>query len=81
MKRKCYAIKNNGKPCFANVTDAWPVQTCHIHNPNGKFRQQLKAKGMGKNYIVKCDHKWYMKNEGIQCKNCLAIWQKEDTNQ
>jgi hypothetical protein len=74
--KKCYATKNNGKTCFANVTAAWPAQTCHIHDPNGKFRQQLKAKGMGKSYVVKCEHKWYMREEGIQCEKCLLVWQK-----
>jgi hypothetical protein len=75
--KKCIAIKNNGKRCFGNVTAAWPVQTCHIHDPNGKFRQQLKRKGMGKSYVVRCDHKWYMRDKGIQCDHCSAIWQKE----
>jgi len=79
---KCIAIKNNGKTCFANVTAAWPAKTCHIHDPNGKFRQQLKRKGIGKNYVVRCEHKWYMRDKGIQCIKCFVIWEKEeDTNQ
>ena len=75
--KKCIATKNNGKRCFGNVTAAWPVQTCHIHDPNGKFRQQLKRKGIGKSYVVKCDHKWYMREQGIECHHCSVIWQKE----
>jgi hypothetical protein len=77
--KKCYAKKNNGKTCFGKVTG--PGQVCHIHDPNGKFRQQLKRKGMGKGYVVACEHKWYMREKGIQCERCLSIWQKEDSNQ
>lgn len=72
--RKCYAKKNNGKTCFANTTGS--NHFCHIHDPNGKFRQQLKRKGMGKDYVVRCDHTWYMREEGIQCTKCLIIWDK-----
>jgi hypothetical protein len=69
--KKCYAKKNNGKTCFAKVNDS--NYFCHIHDPNGKFRQQLKRKGMGKDYVVRCDHKWYMRDEGIQCIKCLVV--------
>jgi hypothetical protein len=24
-----------------------------------------------------CNHKWYMRDEGITCKNCLIIWKPE----
>ena len=78
--KKCIAIKNNGKTCFANVTASWPTQTCHIHDPKGKFRQQLKRKGMGKDYVVKCEHKWYMRDPGIQCTKCLVIWESDEAS-
>ena len=74
--KKCYATKNDGKTCFANV--AHPKQYCHIHDPNGKFRQQLKRKGMGKGYTPKCDHTWYMREPGIQCTKCLVIWESDE---
>lgn len=74
MDRKCIATKNNGKMCFAKVTAPWPTRTCHIHDPNGKFRQQLKQKGMGKGYVVKCNHTWYMREAGVTCTRCGIIW-------
>lgn len=27
--------------------------------------------------MKECDHKWYMREEGIQCVKCLIIWEKE----
>jgi hypothetical protein len=42
---KCWATKNNGKTCFADTKP--PLKFCHIHDPDGTFRQQLKAKGIG----------------------------------
>lgn len=71
---KCWATKNNGKPCFADTKPS--LKFCHIHDPNGKFRQQLKAKGMGKGYVPKCKHTWYMRKDGIQCTKCLVLWEK-----
>ena len=76
--RKCYAKKNNGKTCFANTTGS--NHFCHIHDPNGKFRQQLKRKGMGKDYVVRCDHTWYMREHGITCTRCLMIWESDEDN-
>ena len=26
--------------------------------------------------MKKCDHTWYMREEGIQCTKCLIIWDK-----
>ncbi len=76
VANKCRAIKTDGKVCFGKITNT-QMKVCHIHDPNGKFRQQLKRKGMGKGYVVKCDHKWYMRDEGIQCDHCSVMWQKE----
>ena len=75
---KCYAKKNNGKTCFAKVTDH--THFCHIHDPNGKFRQQLKRKGMGKDYVARCEHTWYMRENGITCTRCLMIWESDEDN-
>ena len=72
---KCWATKNNGKTCFANTKP--PLKFCHIHDPDGTFRQQLKSKGIGKKYVPKCDHKWYMREKGIECKKCFLIWKPE----
>lgn len=78
MSRKCSAVKKNGKICFANVTKPWPVQTCHIHDPNGKFRQQQKRKGYkAHTYKLECSHTWYMREPGIMCTKCGLIWEKE----
>lgn len=27
--------------------------------------------------MSKCSHTWYMREPGIQCTKCLAIWDKD----
>jgi hypothetical protein len=42
--RKCTALTKKKKPCPNNV-EAWrDVDLCHVHDPNGKFRQQIQVK-------------------------------------
>ena len=79
MSRKCIATKKNGKMCFANVTKPWPVSVCHIHDPNGKFRQQQKNKGYKMHtYKLDCQHTWYMRETGITCTKCGEIYEREN---
>lgn len=41
---KCTALTKKNKPC-PNLVDAWRNGTlCHIHDPNGKFKQQVQVK-------------------------------------
>ena len=28
--------------------------------------------------MKKCDHKWYMRELGIQCTKCLVIWESDE---
>lgn len=28
--------------------------------------------------MKKCDHTFYMREDGIQCTKCLILWEKED---
>lgn len=41
---KCTALTKKKRPC-PNFVENWRNGTlCHVHDPNGKFRQQVKAK-------------------------------------
>lgn len=41
---KCTALTKKKKPC-PNLVDAWRTGTlCHVHDPNGKFKQQVQVK-------------------------------------
>ena len=45
MQKACKAITKKKKPCPIGV-DPWRTNGfCHVHDPNGKFRQQQKKKG------------------------------------
>jgi hypothetical protein len=76
---KCKAITKKKKPCPFDV-EPWRTNgLCHLHDPNGKFRQQVK-KGehrLPKNKSKGHEHTWYMREPGIQCTKCLIIWDKE----
>jgi len=84
--RNCTATTNRGTRCWNKVENFRTASLCHVHDPDGTFRQQLKAKGLGspktKKKKVKtvnkkeCQHTWYMREEGIQCTKCLVIWDK-----
>jgi hypothetical protein len=42
--RKCTALTKKKKPC-PNKVEAWRnADLCHVHDPNGKFRQQIQVK-------------------------------------
>jgi hypothetical protein len=42
--RKCTALTKKKKPC-PNKVEAWRnADLCHVHDPNGKFRQQIQIK-------------------------------------
>ncbi|MEY4332026.1 MAG: hypothetical protein RLZZ196_764 [Bacteroidota bacterium] len=42
--RNCTALTKKKKPC-PNKVEAWrDVDLCHVHDPNGTFRQQVAEK-------------------------------------
>lgn len=42
--RKCTALTKKKNPC-PNKVEAWrDVDLCHVHDPSGKFRQQIQIK-------------------------------------
>jgi hypothetical protein len=48
---------------------------CHVHDPDGKFKIQQRNKGwQDHTQISGCDHKWYMREAGIQCTKCFEVW-------
>lgn len=73
---QCTAITKQGRRCHSKVEE-WRVGSlCHVHDPNGKFRQQQKKKGYKTHiYELKCKHTWYMREEGIKCTKCNLIWE------
>jgi recombinational DNA repair protein RecR len=81
VQRSCKALTKKAKPCHI-IVEPWRDESlCHVHDPNGTFRLQQSRKGY-KNYTVmkSCQHKWYMKPQGIQCKECLVIWESDDVS-
>ena len=68
---QCTSIKTNGQRCKVSVT--YPDLVCHIHNPDGKFQKQQRGEST-------CDHRYFMRDEGIKCIDCGDIWQSENTN-
>lgn len=79
----CRAITKSNKPCSIEVESFRKNGLCHVHDPNGKFKIQQRNKGYRDHTVIgSCEHKWYMREPGIQCSKCFAIWkQNEDTNQ
>lgn len=79
MPRDCSSLTKKGLPCKYKVEDWRIVDKCHIHDPNGIFRQQVKEgvhkKTKSKN--IGCEHTWYMRDNGIQCTKCLIIWERD----
>jgi hypothetical protein len=80
---KCSAITKKKKPCPILVEDWREGGKCHVHDPNGKFRYQVRtgvARKLRKQNAPKakkkCQHAWYMKEQGIVCKKCLIVWDK-----
>ncbi len=78
---KCKAITKKNKPCPIPAEEWRTSGMCHVHDPNGKFKIQQRNKGYKDNTIIgECEHKWYMRDPGIQCIKCLVIWQNQDVN-
>jgi ribosomal protein RSM22 (predicted rRNA methylase) len=76
----CSAITKKKKPCPIYVEKGRTGTLCHVHDPNGKFKQQVKNRTHRRNVKKKgngCMHTWYMREEGIQCTKCLIIWEKD----
>jgi hypothetical protein len=80
VPRDCSSITKKGSPCKYKVEDWRLADKCHIHDPNGIFRQQVKvgAHKKPKNKNKGCDHTWYMRENGIQCTKCLTIWESDE---
>jgi len=82
--RSCSSTTKKGKPCSIFVEEWRTVDKCHVHDPNGVFRQQLKhgrptkIKKTKIKTIQQCQHKWYMRDPGIQCSKCFVLWDKSD---
>lgn len=77
----CKAITKKKKPC-PFVAEEWRGNgLCHLHDPNGKFRQQVRsgeARAMRKAANKgPCQHTWYMREAGITCTKCGLIWDKD----
>jgi hypothetical protein len=77
--RSCTSTTKKGTPCSIYVEEWRTSGKCHVHDPNGKFRQQVK-KGehrIPQNKEKGCDHTWYMRDPGIQCTKCFLIWEND----
>jgi hypothetical protein len=83
--RKCTAITKKGNPCPYKVEDWRSQALCHLHDPEGVFRQQIAngtSRRMRKKTEGDCNHTWYMREKGIQCTKCFVLWDKSmDINQ
>jgi len=77
---RCSAAKSNGQRCKTHAV--LPKTLCHVHDPEGKFQQQQKNKGHNVRpvKIAECQHKYYMRDAGIQCAKCGDVWQSQNTN-
>jgi len=84
MKDICTAMTKKQKPC-PNKVDAWREGTlCHVHDPKGTFRKQVKdgtarrlrQAGPKEHGPRLCGHTWYMRELGIQCTKCLILWNR-----
>lgn len=85
MHRSCNAITKKKKPCPIYVEEWRTVDLCHVHDPNGKFRTQVRTgttRKLRKNNSPKpkkeCQHTWYMREPGIQCTKCLVVWESDE---
>jgi hypothetical protein len=84
VPRNCSSATKKGAPCKYKVEDWRLADKCHIHDPNGIFRQQVKAGAhrKPKNKNKGHEHTWYMREDGITCTKCFLIWHKDqDINQ
>lgn len=77
---RCFAAKTNGQRCKTHAV--LPKTLCHVHDPEGKFQKQQNDRGYKVRplKIAGCEHKYYMRDAGIQCVKCGDIWQSENTN-
>jgi hypothetical protein len=76
--RKCKAITKKGKPCPIQVEEWRKADLCHVHDPDGNFKKGLRRKGKNPERVSlqKCQHTWYMREQGIVCTKCLIVWEK-----
>lgn len=81
--RKCKAITKKQKPCPIIVEEWRKADLCHVHDPDGKFRTQVRdgttrrlRKENSPKPNKKCQHTWYMREPGIICTKCLIVWEK-----
>lgn len=83
--KSCKAITKKKKPCPIPAEE-WRISgMCHVHDPDGKFRTQVRngtTKKIRKEKSPKikkeCQHTWYMREPGIQCTKCLVVWEKDE---
>jgi len=54
------------KASLASLGVPWP--------PPAGWKQRLLDKATDRT----CEHKWYMREPGIQCVNCLVVWEKDE---
>ena len=81
----CRATTKKKKPCPIKV-ESWRLNgLCHIHDPDGTFRQQVRsgeARAMRKAATKgPCQHTWYMRDPGITCTKCGVIWDKDTASE
>ena len=77
----CKATTKKKKPCPIPAEE-WRNGLCHVHDPDGKFRQQVRS---GESRAMRkaankgpCQHAWYMREPGILCTKCGQIWEKDN---
>jgi hypothetical protein len=79
LSKKCKAITKSKTHCKIDVEDFRKNGLCHVHDPDGKFKIQQRNKGYNDYTVIgACEHKWYMREPGIQCIKCLIIWEKDE---
>lgn len=76
-QRHCNATTKKGRRCGLPVENFRTAPLCHLHDPDGKFKQQVRAKGARKQKKSDtCEHTWYMREKGITCTKCKLIWEE-----
>jgi len=83
--KSCKAITKKKKPCPIPAEE-WRISgMCHVHDPDGKFRTQVRngttrriRKEKSPKIKKECQHTWYMREPGIQCTKCLIVWEKDE---
>jgi len=83
--KSCKAITKKKKPCPIPAEEWRTSGMCHVHDPDGKFRTQVRngttrkiRKEKSPKIKKECQHTWYMREPGIQCTKCLVVWEKDE---